>query len=344
MNKQHPLYKQDLENILSIPGIDVLNGKTILITGCTGLIGTQLIDAFALWNQKGGNIKIIAAGRDKQKLIERFGDYHLSDQIFPLRQDATEPFSENIHADVIIPLASNTHPLAYSKYPAETMYINLKGAEYALDLAKRCGATILYPSTVEVYGNARGEDVFTEEYTGTLNLANSRSCYTESKRASEALCQSYIAEYGVNVNIVRLSRVFGPTMKSSDTKASSQFILKALAKEDIILKSEGNQFFSYTYVADAVSAMLFVLLHGEKGKAYNISNEACNVHLKDFAQTCADVAGTKVIFDLPSETERKGYSVATKAILDNSKLKAIGWKPRYSFKDAVKRTIEIMQG
>lgn len=343
MNRQHPLYKQDLENILSIPGLESLNGKTIIITGATGLIGTQLIDALVLWNQKGGNIKIIAACRDKQKFVERFGDYHISDLLLPLRQDATEPFPENIHADVVIPLASNTHPLAYSKYPVETMFINLKGTEHALNLARRCGAIVLYPSTVEVYGNARGEDVFTEDYTGSLNLANSRSCYSESKRSCEALCQSYIAEYGINVKIVRLSRVFGPTMKLSDTKASSQFIQKALAKVDIVLKSEGNQYFSYTYVADAVSAMLFVLLHGENGKAYNISNEACNVHLKDFAQTCADAAGTKVIFDLPSETERKGYSVATKAILDNSRLKSIGWKPKYDFKDAVNRTIEIMK-
>ena len=151
------------------------------------------------------------------------------------------------------------------------------------------------PSTVEVYGNARGEDVFTEDYTGRLNLATARSCYSESKRVSEALCQSYIAERGAKVKIVRLSRIFGPTMLMSDTKASSQFIIKALNGEDIVLKSEGKQYFSYTYVADAVSAMLYVLLHGENGVAYNISNEACNVRLKEFASLCAEWAGKKVV-------------------------------------------------
>ena len=202
---------------------------------------------------------------------------------------------------------------------------------------------MLYPSTVEVYGNARGEDVFTEDYTGRLNLATARSCYSESKRVSEALCQSYIAERGARVKIVRLSRIFGPTMLMSDTKASSQFIIKALNGEDIVLKSEGKQYFSYTYVADAVSAMLYVLLYGENGVAYNISNEACNVRLKEFASLCAEWAGKKVVFDLPSETERKGFSVAMNAILDNKKICSIGWKPKYDMKNALNRTLTILK-
>jgi len=128
-------------------------------------------------------------------------------------------------------------------------------------------------SSVEVYGNAIGQDVYTEDYTGKLNLSNARSCYTKSKRVCEAMCQSYIAKKGVKVKIVRLSRVFGPTMLESDSKALSQFIKKAIVGEGIVLKSKGDQFFSYTYVTDVVSAMLHVLINGEIGVAYNISNE-----------------------------------------------------------------------
>ena len=200
----------------------------------------------------------------------------------------------------------------------------------------------MYPSSVEVYGNARGEDVFTEDYTGKLNLQNARSCYPESKRLSEALCFSYMAEHHVNVKIVRLSRVFGPTMLATDTKASSQFILKALAGEDIVLKSRGEQFFSYTYVADAVKAMLHVLLHGELGIPYNISNTDCNVKLKDFAGACARWAGKGIVFDLPSEVEQKGYSVAMYAILGNERLLSIGFIPLFSFEEAIGRTLNIL--
>lgn len=343
LDREHPLYIQDLENILQTKNVGLLKDKSILITGATGLLGVCLIDALMRMNERGGNVMVYAVGRNKERAYERLGIYFEKPLFQFIEQDAQEELSSQLSVNYIIPAASNTHPLAYSQYPIETMFVNLKGAEHALNKACDCGATVLYPSTVEVYGNARGEDVFTEDYTGQLNLSTSRACYTESKRACEALCQSYIAEKGVNVKVVRLSRVFGPTMLESDSKASSQFIKNALRGEDIVLKSEGKQFFSYTYVADAVSAMLYVLLNGECGVPYNISNSACNVHLRDFATYCAETCGKKVVFDLPTETERKGFSIAQQAILDNKRLRAIGWEPQYAMKDAVERTIQILQ-
>ena len=343
LNKQHPLYQEDLERIAQVSDINRLDGKSFMITGATGLIGVCLIDALMHLNQKGANISIYALGRSREKAALRLGEYFEDSHFHFVEHEASESLLDLPNVDVIIPLASNTHPLAYSKYPIETININVKGAEQALEKALVCGAMVLYPSTVEVYGNARGDDDFTEDYTGKLNLANARACYPESKRLSEALCQSYIAERGVQVKIVRLSRVFGPTMLMSDSKASSQFIQKALAGEDIVLKSKGEQLFSYTYTADAVSAMLHVLLHGEEGVAYNISAEMCNVRLKDFAQICAEWAQKQVVFDLPSETEQKGFSIAMRAILDNTRLKGLDWRPQYTMKDAVCRTLSILK-
>ena len=339
MQKNHPLYKEDLQRILSVRGIDSLRGKSILITGATGLIGMHLIDALMLM----GDVHVYAVGRSKAKAAERLGEYYSSPCFTFVEQDVCNPLPD-VRVDYIIPLASNTHPLAYSQYPVETLLINVKGAEHALNLALKHSATVMYPSSVEVYGNARGEDVFTEDYTGALNLANCRACYPESKRTAEALCLSYAAEHGARVKIGRLSRVFGPTMLLSDSKASSQFLKKAIAGEDIILKSKGNQYFSYTYVTDAVCAMLHIMLNGENAVAYNISNEMCDVHLKDFAQTCAEYNGRDVVFDLPSATEQKGFSIAVQAILDNTRLKATGWQPYYTMADAVKRTVDILRG
>ena len=305
MNKENALYQQDLRNIVSMPGIETLHGKTILITGATGMVGTHLIDALMLL----GDVKVYAVGRDKNRAMDRLGSYYDSPLFTFVEQDVCNKFPSDIKPDIIIPLASNTHPLAYSQY---------------------------------LYGNAIGEDTFSEDYTGKLNLSTSRSCYTESKRSAEAMCQSFIAEKGAKVKIVRLSRLFGPTMLMTDSKASSQFIKKALAHEDIILKSEGNQLFSYTYITDAVRAMLHVLIYGEVGTAYNISCESCDVRLKEFAGLCAQYNGKDVIFELPSETERKGFSVAQKAVLDNSRLRSIGWTPLYNMKEALWRTLDII--
>ena len=338
LNKKHLLYQEDIKYILSQNDIEQLHGKSFLITGATGMVGVMLIDALMAMN----DVKVYAVGRNKEKDATRLGEYFNNPNFEFIQQDVCQPFSNDLKVDYIIPAASNTHPMAYSKFPIETIMINIKGAENALNLAEKCGATVIYTSTNEVYGNALKDEWFTEDYNGRLNLSNARSCYNESKRVSEAMCQSYIAEKGVKVKIARLCRIFGPTMLEEDSKASSQFIKNALANEEIVLKSKGDQFFSYTYVADAVAGLLQVLLHGEIGSAYNVSSEKTNVHLKDFAQLCSEYNGKNVVFDLPNETESKGFSIATTAILDNSRIKAIGFAPQYAMKDAVWRTIKIL--
>ncbi len=335
----HPLYQEDLARLLSAVPARQFANKTFLVTGATGLIGRHLIDALMLMPA----VSVVAAVRNVDKAKNLFVHYLSSPYFRLLEHDVCQPFPDGTLGDYILPLASNTHPRAYAEWPVETMQTNLLGASYALQLARQTGATMLYPSTVEVYGQAKGNDVFTEDYTGQLNLATSRAGYTESKRAAEALCQCYAAEYGVKVKIVRLSRIFGPTMQMTDSKASSQFIKKAIAGEDIVLKSEGTQYFSYTYVTDAVAAMLYVLVHGEYNTAYNISADACNVHLCDFASLCAEQNGRQVVFDLPDATERRGFSIATQAIMDNSRLQGIGYQPMYEMRDAVRRTIEILR-
>lgn len=344
INKQHPLYQEDLSFILRIDGVEKLKNKKILITGATGMLGMCMIDALMKFNtEQNANITIYAVGRCQEKAAARLGEYYANQLFHFVEQDVRNPFPNDLSVDYIIPAASNTHPMAYSQYPIETIEINYFGVKHALDKAVECGATVLCVSSVEIYGNARGNDVFTEDYTGQLNLSTARSCYTESKRVCESMCQSYISEKNVDAKIVRLSRIFGPTMLESDTKASSQFIKKALNGEDIVLKSKGEQMFSYTYVADAVSAMLCVLLNGENGVAYNVSNDDCNVRLKDFAAECAKFAGKNVVFDMPSETEQKGYSVASYAVLDNSRIEAIKWEAGYGFKNAISRTLEILR-
>ncbi|MBQ9236640.1 MAG: NAD-dependent epimerase/dehydratase family protein [Prevotella sp.] len=339
MNKRHPLYREDINNIISMKGIENLRGTSILITGATGMVGVMLIDALMAL----GDVKVIAVGRSKQKATERLGEYFDKDNFEFLEHDVCKPFPEDIVVDYIIPMASNTHPLAYSQFPVETMMINLKGAEYALSLAEKTGATVVYTSTNEIYGNTVNDNAFDEDSNGKLNLSNARSCYNESKRSAEAMCQSYMAEKGVKVKIARLCRVFGPTMLMSDSKASSQFIKKAIEGEDIVLKSDGSQYFSYTYVADAVMGLLTVLLRGEYGVPYNVSSTKTDVHLRDFARMCAEYNGKEVVFDLPTQAEAQGYSMATQAILSNERIKNIGFIGKYEMKDAVRRTIEIFK-
>lgn len=336
-------YQEDLDYINTSFDFKQLYGKGILITGATGLIGTLLIDSLMKLNSEGASIMIYALGRSKERASERLGLYYDYPLFSFVEQDIQHALPEKLHFDYIIHGASNAHPLAYSQDPIGTLMTNIKGTENVLNKAVDCNATVLFMSTVEIYGNARGKDIFHEDYTGNLSLANARSCYPESKRLCEAMCQSYITQKGADVKIVRLSRVFGPTMIESDSKASAQFLKKAKAGENIVLKSDGMQYYSYTYAADAVSAIFYVLLNGKKGIAYNVSNEKCNIRLRDFAALCAGYNGKEVEYELPSDTEVKGFSGATLAIMDNTRLLSLGWKPSYNMEKAVIKTLTIMK-
>lgn len=164
-----------------------------------------------------------------------------------------------------------------------------------------------------------------------------------SARAGEALCQAYIHQYGFDVVIPRFPRLYGPTMQSEDSKASSQFIKKAVAGEDIILKSKGDQYFTYCHVADAVSGLLYCLLQGACGEAYNIASGQSDIHLCDLAKIAADCAGKTVKFELPDAVEKSGYSRATTSRLDGTKIMSLGWRERFSLPMGLKETIRILR-
>jgi len=342
-------YQQDLKQVADLPlPFDRLNHKTILITGATGMIGSYLIDLLMRMNQTDHRgIQIIALGRDLDKAKHRFPTY-FTDPLFRFVagdiNDASA-FKTIDTADFILHAASNTHPLLYASDPIGTMMTNLIGTQHLLDLAVRCHTErFLFVSSVEVYGENTGQtDKFTETSFGYIDCNTLRAGYPESKRAGEALCQAYLKQHGLDIVIPRLPRIYGPTMLMSDSKALSQFIKNSLNGQDIVLKSEGTQYYSYAYVADAVSGVLTILLLGKNGQAYNIADAHSDITLRDLAQKLAALSNTKVIFDLPSEAERSGFSKATKALLDSTKLQTLGWKAQVDLDEGLQRTLSILK-
>ncbi len=347
MTYEHPLYREDLKKICDLPlAWSALSGKTILLSGATGMIGTCLIDALMEKNRESQmNISVLALGRSREKARQRFASYWDSSYFRFLECDIDHPLSQDIpHADYVIHAASNTHPVAYAKDPVGTIMANVVGTGNLLDFAVREKADrFLFLSSVEIYGENRTDvELFSEDYLGYIDCNTLRAGYPESKRTGEALCQAYGHKYGLDFVIPRLSRVYGPTLLPSDTKALSQFIRKGVAGENIVLKSEGTQLFSYTYVADVAGALLTLLLEGKSGEAYNVADEASNLTLRELAELIARLSGTKVVFDLPEAIEQAGYSKATKALLDPGKINGLGWKARYPIQEGVRRTLEIL--
>ena len=101
--------------------------------------------------------------------------------------------------------------------------------------------------------------------------------------------------------------------------------------------------YSYIYASDAASAVLFLMLNGQKGEAYNVSDPSSDITLKDLAQLVAECAETSVVFETPSVLEKAGFSKADMAVLDCSKINLLGWKASVDIQKGVKRCISIME-
>lgn len=345
-----------LENEIYLAELDKINhakndwnkidNHSFLIIGATGMIGSYMIDVLMNRNVKyKSNIHVYAMGRSLQRLEKRFSMY-LNNPFFHIVEgDVTQSISLNEDIDYIFHGASNTHPRAYSSDPIGTIMTNLMGTQQVLDFAANTNPKrIAFLSSVEIYGENRGDvEKFTEDYCGYIDCNTLRAGYPEGKRASESLCQAYIAKHDLDIVIPRICRTFGPTMLLNDSKASSQFIMNAVNNEDIVLKSEGNQYFSYAYVGDVVYSLLYLLAHGGNGEAYNIAVPEFDMHLKDLAQNLASINQKEIILDLPDEEERKGFSKASQAILASDKIVSLGWKPLFGLNEALKNTVELIR-
>lgn len=318
-------YKEDLLNIASLDlPWSKLSGCNILVTGATGLIGGCLVEALMLNPNR--NYHVYASGRNEERARKRFAEFADDAAFHFVLYDVLEPLASDVNFDYIIHAASNASPNFFATKPVEVIKSNIQGLSNLMEYGLSHGMKrMLYVSSGEVYGEGDGR-VFTEDYSGYVNCTSPRSCYPSSKRAAETLCVSYAQEYGADVVIARPCHTYGPHFTEADNRVYAQFIRNVLRGEDIVMKSTGAQFRSWCYVVDCVSALLHILLKGENGQAYNIADDSSNITIKELAETIAAIGGKKVVIDVPSITEAKGFNVVSKSVFSTQKLEGLGWE------------------
>jgi nucleoside-diphosphate-sugar epimerase len=346
MNYSEKYWKGLARVVPHIPNLQSVYGKTFFITGATGMICSTVADLlFHLNDAYHANIKIILAGRSKERVEKRFYAFQNEKDYQYVKYDATVSSNLKLKADYIIHGASNANPGIYVRQPVETMLANLVGLNSLLDsLKENSTARLLYLSSSEVYGQKDNKAAYKEEDYGYLDILNQRASYPSSKRAAETLCVAYNQEYSIDTVIVRPGHIYGPSITESDNRASAQFTRCALAGENIVMKSAGTQLRSYCYTADCASAILAVLINGESGKAYNISNKESVVTISDLAHTLADIVGRRVIYENPTDNEKQGYNLMSNSSLEAEKLEKLGWKAVFNLYEGVKNTIDVMKG
>lgn len=335
------LYREDLKKLIENFDFGELKDKTILITGAAGLIGSSLVDVLEYANETLNiNVAIIVADINNSFLSLRYGEYK---NIKIVEYNALNPVDFDFCFDYAIHCAGIASPNLYVEKPVETMLSNFTGLKNLLEYGMEHNCKrLLYVSSSEIYGNKLTDEAFSEETCGFVEINGVRSSYCEAKRASEILCKSFSHEYGVSTVIVRPGHIFGPTASENDKRVSSAFLYKASRKENLFLKSSGEQIRSYCYSLDCAIAIFTVLLKGSDGEAYNIgSSEIASI--KQLSEMIACSADVKLSVDSPSESDLVSFNPMKNSSLNIHKIEKLGYKASFSIKEGITHSIVILK-
>lgn len=342
------ILKEDLENICRSCAecFSVLDGKTVFMTGATGLIGQTIVNALLYRNQFSGNAPVvIALVRNREKAERMFAKQR---EAFPEKLifadgDVTESIAIMQDVDYIIHAASQTSSKGFVETPVETIDTVYSGTRNVLSLAKdKQVKGMVFLSTMEVYGYPEKNHRVTENEIGALSPLTVRNCYPLSKQLCENLCCAYASEYKVPVSILRLTQTMGPGVQYNDGRVFAEFARSVIEQKDIVLKTKGETERCYLYTADAASAVFTVLTKGEPGTAYNAANEESYCSIAEMAETVASAGKIQVSHEL-ADTKTLGYANTLYMDLDTTRLKALGWRASASLAEMYDRMISCMK-
>jgi nucleoside-diphosphate-sugar epimerase len=286
---------RDAAQICHRVNLEGLEGKTILITGASGLLGTYFLATLAHLKQNGVQVKAIAQARSQPaphtaEIIQRGGF-----QLAQVNVAAHAECSSLPEADVIIHSAGYAQPLVFMANPAATYQLNTTATITLLQKLKP-GGSFLFLSSTEVY-NGITNKLVTEADIGTTNPTHPRACYIEGKRGGETICHAF-RNQGIHATAARLAMTYGPGTRKGDKRALNSFIEQALGQGKIDLMDAGKAIRTYCYVSDAVELMWQAALRGTQ-PVYNIGGHS-TVTIGELAKLVGQFVGVPVLFHAQS--------------------------------------------
>ncbi len=301
--------------------------KTFLITGAKGYLASSLIRFLLYLNNKYDlNLFIYAATRN----ISVIPDYIAKAD--PIKYICFEALESNIYdrdIDYIIHTAAPTSRLEFINHPLETFDIIVDGTRKVLDFAKNNNvSSILYLSSVEVYGNPKTTKLVEEKDYFALDPNDVRNCYPLGKKAAEYLCNTYYKEFNLPVNIVRPSSVQGLFQPYTEDRIYNQILRCIIENKDFVFKTKGDTAKTLIYTMDAILGMLIILTSNKFGETYNLTDNRTFFKMRDIVQDLFDHfnTGLKIIFNF-EEDSKTGYIAPLSYNLSTEKLENLGWKP-----------------
>lgn len=318
---------------------DDVKDSSILVTGGTGLIGSILVKCLLGLN---ANIRTTLPVRNLEKAKVIYGS---NSKLLNIIECDLESYlrSMNEQFDYIIHLASPTAGKYMVEHPVETYSLALDSTKLILEYCQRNPIkSFVYVSSLEYYGQNTDDKVIKEDFLGYVDATSPRSSYPLGKRAAEYLCTAYAKEYDVPVKIARLTQTFGAGVSADDNRVFAQFARSIVEGKNIVMHTKGESAKPYCYTTDCVSAILYILLKGADGEAYNVANQDIYISIKDMALFLKKNFNPLVDV-IVEEHPEMGYAPVTKLNLSSEKLMDLGWKPQYDLYQMFEHLIEAMK-
>lgn len=320
--------------------------KTILVTGANSMLGTYMTYLFLfLASEKRMNIKVVILTRNLAKTNELYKEFIGKPCLEIIHQDITQPIRYTGRIDYVFHFAGNASPYFINSDPVGILKSNLIGAFNVMELARdKESQCVVLASTREVYG-ASNVDALSETSFGSLNPMDNRSCYPESKRASESVFRSYYLQYGVKGISVRIAHSYGPGMKiEGDGRVMADFIGDVVHHRDIVLKSTGEAVRAFCYITDTILGLIQISLYGRPGEAYNLANETEPLSIREIARMiCSLFPEREIKVKFAGEQSKVGYCTYPRVALDTKKIESIGFLPCINLEEGLARTVRSFE-
>jgi nucleoside-diphosphate-sugar epimerase len=262
-----------------------LDGKSIIITGASGIVGTYLIACLKMYSKKSTNPPTVYA-------VTRSNPTNFFSELLDFKNSkvligdlANFKFLETFPlVDYIIHAAGYGQPGKFLNDPINTFNVNVFSELVLYNKLVKPG-NFLFISTSEVYSGLM-ESPFKEIQIGNTNTNHFRACYIESKRCGEAIASSF-KQLGVNAKSARLSLAYGPGTRPGDERVLNDFIFGAISKGSIKLRDSGSALRTYCYITDAVEMLWNILFFG-KHDIYNVGGFS-KTSIADLAKSVCNI-------------------------------------------------------
>lgn len=339
---------EDLHHIATgdAPLLQLAN-QTVLVTGATGMLGSQLIMTLLYCNDlKHTNIKVFALIRNQEKAKRIFKNLYNHKSISFIVGDIQSLDWLPDSIDYIVHGASVTSSKDFITKPVDTINTALVGSINLFEWVKNKKIkSMVYLSSLEVYGvtDSTKQRIGEEDY-GYIDPLNVRSSYSEGKRMVECMGVAYASQYNIPIKIARLCQTFGAGVDYGDSRVYSEFGRCIIEERNIILHTKGETVRNYCYTRDAIRAILYILLSGDNGTAYNVANMNTAISIRDMAQLLVDNfsdTNIRLEYDIADE-QSFGYNPTVKIELNTERLQGLGWKAEVDLIEMYQRMIQSM--